>query len=74
LGIVLRVQQILQDFPFTAVTNLFVIVATPETKLKKLRATLSLFKIPLALPYTIATTFPLLTLLPSFVFVLKLIF
>jgi len=73
-GEVFLVQQILQDFPFILSTNFLVIVATPEIKLKKLRATLSLFKIPLALPYTIATTFPLLILLPSFVFVLKLIF
>ena len=49
-GAVFLVQQILQDFPFTLSTNFFVIVATPETRLKKLRATLSLFKINLALP------------------------
>ena len=58
----------------TLSTNFFVMVATPEIKLKKLRATLSLFKIPLAFPYIIATTFPLLIFLPSFVFALKLTF
>ena len=36
------VQQILQDLPFTLFTNLFVVVATPETNPKKLSATLSL--------------------------------
>jgi len=64
----------LQDFPFIFSTNCFVVVATPEIRLKKLRATLSLFKISLAFPYTTATTFPLFIFLPSCVFDLKLIF
>jgi len=46
----------------------------PEIKHKKLRATLSLFKIPLAFPIMIAIIFPLFIFLPSFVFALKLIF
>ena len=49
-------------------------VATPEIRLKKLRATRSLFKIPLALPYTMATTFPLFIFFPSFNFDLKMAF
>ena len=49
-------------------------MATPEIRLKKLRATLSLFKIPLAFPYTIATILPFLIFFPSLVFVLKIIF
>ena len=73
-GIVFLVQQILQFFPFILFTNWFVSVATPEIKPKKLRATLSLFKIALAFPFIIATTFPFFTFLPSLVFYLKLIF
>ena len=49
-------------------------VATPEMRLKKLRATRSLFKISLAFPYTMATTFPLFIFLPSFDFDLKTTF
>ena len=67
-------QQILQDFPFTLSTNFFVVVATPEIKLKKLRATLSPLKIPLAFPYTVATIFPFFIFLPSFVYDLKTTF
>ena len=74
LGAVFLVQQILQDLPFNLSTNFFVVVETPEIKLKKLRATLSLFKIALLFPYTIATTFPFLIFLPSFVFNLKIVF
>jgi len=55
----------LQDLPFTLSTNFFVLVAIPEMKLKKLRATLSLIKIPLAFPCIIATTFPFFIFLPS---------
>jgi len=73
-GAVFLVQQILQDFPLTLSTNFFVVVATPEIKPKKLRATLSLFKIPLAFPFTIATTLPFFIFLPSFVFDLKTTF
>jgi hypothetical protein len=74
LGKVFRVQQILHDLPLTVLTNLLVIVATPEIKLKKLRATLSLFRISLGFPTIVATTFPLFIFLPSFVLVIKLIF
>ena len=48
-----------------------VIVATPEIRLKKLRATLSLFKIALGLPYIIATTLPFLIFFPSLAFFFK---
>ena len=71
---VFLVQQILQDLPFTLFTNLFVVVATPETNPKKLSATLSPLRIPEASPFNIAITLPLLTFLPSFVLALKVIF
>ena len=61
------VQQILQDFPLTFLTNLFVIVATPEINPKKLSATLSLLRKPNALPFKIATTLFFLTFFPSLV-------
>ena len=70
-GKVFLVQHILHDLPFTFFTNLFVVVATPETNPKKLSATLSLLRIPEALPFNIAITLPLFTFLPSFVLALK---
>ena len=64
----------MQLLPFTLLTNLFVIVAVLEIKLKKLRATLSLFKIDLAFPYTVATVFPLFIFFPSLIVDLNIIF
>ena len=45
-----------------------------QRKLKKLRATRSLFKIALGFPYIVATTLPFLTFFPSLVFALKKLF
>ena len=50
------------------------IVATPEINPRKLSATLSLLRIPEALPFNMAITLPLFTFLPSFVLALKMIF
>ena len=74
LGKVFLVQQILHGFPLILSTNFFVVVATPEIKLKKFNATLSLFKIALFFPYIIATTYPFLIIFPSLNFDLKIIF
>ena len=52
-------QQILQFLPLTLSTNFLVIVATPEIRLKKFRATRSLFKIALGFPYIVAIVLPL---------------
>ena len=59
---------------FIFYTNLFVVVATPEINPRKLRATLSLLRIPEALPFNKAITFPLFTFFPSFVLATKVIF
>ena len=64
----------MQDLPFTFLTNLFVIVATPEINPIKFKATLSALRILFALPFKIARTLPFLTFFPSIVFVIKMVF
>ena len=72
VGIVFLVQQILQ-FLFTSLTNWLVLVAIPEIWLIKFNATLSAIKIFSALPSIVTITAFLLTIEPSFFFIINLI-